>query len=499
MIHALRRLALAPLAALLLLAAAPALAQDEPAGSAARRAEELQNRALDAFGKHDYALAERLLRQQLELDPRNFVIYYNLACARSLQDDGPGAIELLKQAVERGFTDLRMMREDPDLAAARAQPDFDTIVINWGRILEKHRDANVQVARRLFSGPEYQQFDDAELRLAWLSAADPVSTGQAGRDIARLAAWGYEKVFPDLADPALRDRDAWVVVILPTPRDFRRWAVATMGADAIQSTSQIGGLYSHDAKRLVAMDLGATLRHEFFHVLHWRSATRLGQDHPPWIQEGLCSLVEDYELRGESGLEPVPSWRTNIAKRLLRAGRLIPLKQLVRMDRERFIGTRPLATYGLSRTVFLYLWQTGKLGEWYAAYTANHAQDKTGEKAFEIVYGRPIDEVERDFRLWLRDLPEVAEQMRPGGVGLGADVEPGSGDGPVIVSLPRRSSARDAGLRVGDVITAIDGKPTRDLNELVRILGEHEEGDEVEVSYRRGRDHLAARVRLFRQ
>jgi hypothetical protein len=33
----------------------------------------------------------------------------------------------------------------------------------------------------------------------------------------------------------------------------------------------------------------------------------------------------------------------------------------------------------------------------------------------------------------------------------------------------------------------------------VRILGEHEAGEEVEVSYRRGRSHLSARIVLVRR
>jgi tetratricopeptide (TPR) repeat protein len=482
--------------------AQPAEPDPKPSQAQLDRAEDLQKRAFAAFARQDYPLAERLLRQQLEIDPSNFVVYFNLACARSLQKDGPGAVEYLKQAIEHGYTDLRMMREDPDLAAARAEPEFDKLAVNWDRILLAHRDANLALARSFFRGPEYQRTDDDSLRLSYYSATDPKSFEQARADLARLTRWAYDNVFPDLADPEKQRNDAWVVVVLPTPKDFQKWSLASFGPDAMSGFSQVGGLYSHDAKRLVAMDLGGTLRHEFFHVLHWRSCTRLGQDHPPWIQEGLCSLVEDYELRGSGDaatISPVPSWRTNVSLRLLRGGRLTPIRQLIRMDREKFVGTRPLATYGQARTLFLYLWQTGKLKEWYAAYTGHYAEDRTGEKAFEVVYGKPLDQVERDYRLWLRNVPEVAEQARPGAAGIGADVEPGSGDGPVIVELPRRSPARDAGLRVNDVLTAIDGKPTRDLNELVRVLGEYEPGEEVEVAYRRGRQHATTRVKLVRQ
>ena len=84
------------------------------------------------------------------------------------------------------------------------------------------------------------------------------------------------------------------------------------------------------------------------------------------------------------------------------------------------------------------------------------------------------------------------------------DVEQGDGDGPVIVEIPpdvrgKPNPARQAGLRIKDVITAIDGKPTRDLNELVRVLGEHQAGDVVEISYRRGKIHGSTRVALVQR
>ncbi len=507
-------------------AAGPAYGQEQEQEQAdqgfdrepSERATDLQDRAFAAIQRRDYETAARLLRQQIEIDGDSFVPYYNLACVLSLRGDAAGAGEQLLRAVEHGFTDIRMMRSDPDLTNARGDENYQKIVNNWTFVLEKHRDANLARAKQFFKDGSYLTAFDEDLRLAYLSATDPESFGQARADIARLADWGLRNVFLDLTTgeratagknggngasggPAPESvSDAWVVVVLPSPGDFQRWSRMAFGPAA--GLSAIGGIYSHDAKRLVAMDLGATLRHEFFHVLHWRSNTRQGQVHPPWIQEGLCSLVEDYVVKGNghaATIEPVPSWRTNIAKRLARGGRTTPIKVLASMTREKFIGTRPLATYGQARAVFLFLWQQGKLKDWYAAYCRGFAEDQTGVKAMEEALGAPIDQIEKLYLQWLRDLPEVAEQIRPGAAGLGLEVEQGSGDGPVVVSIDRRGPARAAGLRVRDVITAINGQPTRDLNELVRVLGEQEIGEEVEVSYRRGRTHGRAKVMLTRR
>ncbi|MFM9996281.1 MAG: PDZ domain-containing protein [Phycisphaerales bacterium] len=498
---------------LLLSLTATAPAQDAPPldSDPTAKALELQDKAFDAIGRRDYDEAERLLRRQLELDPGNFVPHYNLACVLALKGDAAACGEQLLRAVEHGFSDVNRLRTDPDLANARNDENYLKIVNNWGFVLEKHRDANLSRCKQFFKGGSYLTGFDEELRLAYLSAADPKSFEQAREDITRLARWGVTNVFPDLAltepqageTPAKRSRpDAWVVVILPTPDDFQRWSRMVFGPDAGSGMSTVGGIYSHDSKRLVAMDLGATLRHEFFHVLHWRSCERLGQPHPPWIQEGLCSLVEDYEVRGSGDaatIEPVPSWRTNVAKRLARSGRLTPIKTLAAMSRESFIASRPLAQYGQARAVFLFLWQQGKLKDWYAAYTRGFKDDPTGVHAIEEVFERPMAEVEKLYRDWLKALPEVAEQISPGSAGLGAEVEPGDGDGPVIVQIDPRGPARRAGLRVRDAITAINGQPTRDLNELVRVLGELELGDAIEVSYRRGRQHGTVQLTLSRR
>jgi hypothetical protein len=498
------------IAAFLVVSPAAAAAQASPAPAAPRQEaapehiESLHTRAFAAIERREYREAETLLRELIAVHPDNFVPYYNLACVLSLAGDPESALEQLVLAVERGFVDIHHLRRDAQLAAVRELPAARRLLDNWPMVLERHMEANLAQARRIVdsSTARYEAALDSDLRLAWLNAMDSTSFEQARADISRLSRWGLEHVFTDLADPERRELDAWVVVVLPSRRDFLRWTVATFGPGAAGGIGGaggmgIGGLYDHDLRRLVAQDLGPTLRHEFFHVLHWRSATLLGQSHPIWIQEGLCSLVEEYELAGEQ-IRPSPSWRTNIAKRLVNAGRAQPLKRLASMPRESFTGGTARANYAQARAFFLFLHDSGRLRDWYARYTATFDEDPTGIAAVEHVFDQPITQVERQYHAWLRALPHVAEQSLPGEATLGLDVDAGSGDGPVIVGIPpeRRSAMRQAGLRTGDVITAVNGRPTRDLNELVRILGEHSAGDEVVISYRRRDTHHTAPVTL---
>jgi len=465
------------------------------------RARALAERSAAAFAKGDYAESERLLREQLAIQPRNFVIHYNLASVEGLQGDGPGSIAMLLDAVDHGFTDIALAKRDPALEAARAQPDFPKLVDRWPDVLLARLDANLAGNRTMFD-KGYAETRDERLRLAYLSAFDARSFEQAREEISRLGEWANTSVMPEILDELKQREDAWVVVVLPTRPHFNKWAISVYGASADRGTSMIAGSYEHDSKRLVSMDLGATLRHEFFHVLHWRDMTRRGQRHPIWIMEGLCSLVEDYDIiqdpKGSGAkLHPVPSWRTNVAKRLDKVGGLLPIEKLATLPQLRFTGSRPLANYAQARAIFLFLSDQGKLKDWYTHYVGRYEQDPSGVASIEAVMGMPIAEVNVAYRQWLRDLPKVAEEIRPGMASLGLEVDAGTGEGPIVVSIaraPRGEKRPD--LKVNDIITAIDGKAIRDIAELVRVLSAYKPGDTVTVSYRRFKLYGDAEVTL---
>jgi len=494
------------LLALLGLDARPILAQPDtrpaddapvraPDGVANRKeAARLAGESARAFERGDYVKAADFLRLQRDLQPDNFVVHYNLACALAMLGEQDEAAASLSRAVETGFSDLHHLRRDATLAPLRAHPRVREILHGWGAIVVAQRDARTANAESQFKGG-YSTSSDESLRLVYRSAMDEKSLEAAREELPRLARFAQESVMPGIIDPKAMEEDPWVVVVLPTPRDFQRWAVSMYGEAAVSTTSMIGGSYEHDLKRLVSIDIGSTFRHEFFHVLHWRSCTRLGQQHPVWIMEGLCSLVEDYDLDKDSRVVPATSWRTNMAKRILRINSLLPIETLASMPQSRFSGSRPLANYAQARAIFLFIHQSGRLKDWYAHYTANFDADPSGVASLEAVFARPIKEINAEYRAWLKALPEVPEQIARGKASLGIEVDAGAGDGPVVASIPR--SARPGDLRIGDVITAVAGRPTRDLAELVRVLGTCTPGQSVEVAYRRGRLHRETQVTLI--
>ena len=489
---------------IVVLAPAPLVAQQDPPAdldeAIQRRLEasRLQARAVAAFGAGDIDAARSLLEQQLELEPGNPLALYNLACVQCVGGDREAALATLQRAIEHGFVDFEQMRRDPNLADLHETDLFRSILANRTPILDAAGDLQFEAAKKKY-GPRYVYERDEDLKLSFASAYDEQTLAQVREELRHIAEWALSEVFTDLRDPPMREADPWVLVVLPSERDFRRWAIMRYGPSAVTSDfHRIGGSYSHDAKELVAMDLGGTLRHEFLHVLHWRSNMRQAQGHPVWIQEGLCSLVEDYDTKG-GRLVPAPSWRTNMVKRLERARRLMPIADLARMDRETFNNERPLAHYGLARAVFLYLYQRGVLRDWYAHYTTHFAEDPTGIEAIEFVLGMSIDEVQDDFRRWVALLDEAPEARSDGTIGgldvsLGVQVDPGRGEGPIVTGVSRE--ARAGGLRVRDVITAIEGRPVRDMNDFVRILADYRAGQTVRVRVHRRRAHMELEVRV---
>jgi membrane protease YdiL (CAAX protease family) len=59
----------------------------------------------------------------------------------------------------------------------------------------------------------------------------------------------------------------------------------------------------------------------------------------------------------------------------------------------------------------------------------------------------------------------------------------GGGEGCVVTSIARGSAADRAGLKVGDVVTTIDGQPVRESLELSRIIRRKKVGDHVTVEF----------------
>lgn len=467
-----------------LLIGAAALA--EPADPAPTGGRALERNVTEAFAAGEYPRALGLLRAALVTNPQDPVIAYNLACALAMTGAEDEAAEMLIDAVSFGFSNFFHAERDPHLDPLRGNGKYAALMRGWKRVLDVRGERELDAAKEAL-GPTYTYSRDEALRLTFASAMHPDSFLAARREIERTARWA-EQVLGMTGSPDESKPDAWVMVILPTPGDF----VQLIGVGGV------GGYYDKDRRRLVAQDIGATLRHEFLHVLHWRHMERLGQQHPYWVMEGLAALLEDIEDDGE-GYRIAPSWRTNIVRRLERLGRLTPWDRLFAMERDAFMKSRARGNYAESRAVLMFLHDRGRLGDWYRNYIGSFEEDPSGMLALERALGVNAGEAWRGYREWIRGLPMVAEAGHPSEAGFGVEFGPGAGDGPVVTGLGPLGGRRKAGterLRLRDVVISIDGRAVRSMDDLYRILGEKEVGDVVMVGIRRGTKSVEVPVEL---
>jgi tetratricopeptide (TPR) repeat protein len=76
-------------------------------------------------GKYDHSLQ---VDQRLStLEPRNPLVFYNLACSYSLNGEFAPAAAALEQAILLGYRDFKWLARDPDLSRLRKHPLYRNI------------------------------------------------------------------------------------------------------------------------------------------------------------------------------------------------------------------------------------------------------------------------------------------------------------------------------------------------------------------------------------
>ncbi|MET0920941.1 MAG: PDZ domain-containing protein [Acidimicrobiia bacterium] len=84
-----------------------------------------------------------------------------------------------------------------------------------------------------------------------------------------------------------------------------------------------------------------------------------------------------------------------------------------------------------------------------------------------------------------------------GGAFVGVSVDSAANDGgATITAVSNDSPAADAGLKEGDVITAVDGTKITSSLDLVRQIRSHDPGDTITVTYTRGGSSSDVKVKL---
>jgi len=88
--------------------------------------------ALQILGDHytqrgQFADSLQVDKKLSRLEPRNPLVFYNLACSYSLNSEFDLAAAALDKAISLGYTDFRWLARDPDLRRLRQHPLYRNI------------------------------------------------------------------------------------------------------------------------------------------------------------------------------------------------------------------------------------------------------------------------------------------------------------------------------------------------------------------------------------
>ena len=159
------------------------------------------------------------------------------------------------------------------------------------------------------------------------------------------------------------------------------------------------GYYKPDKQTLVMnISTGSgTLVHELTHAL----VVYDFPDQPTWFNEGLASLHEQCQV-GQDDITGLVNWRLPGLQTAIKDGTLRPLRELVTKDD--FRGPLMGLNYAHARYFVQYMQQQGLLKKFYAYFRDHHAGDDAAVKAIEHVFGRKIDDIDKDFVAWVKTL-----------------------------------------------------------------------------------------------
>jgi putative serine protease PepD len=121
------------------------------------------------------------------------------------------------------------------------------------------------------------------------------------------------------------------------------------------------------------------------------------------------------------------------------------------------------------------------------------ATDGSSKQSSGVGFAVPIDLIAGE----LKSL-EAGNAVKHAYLGV-ATSQSATTTGAALSSVQSGGPAATAGLRAGDVVTSIAGKPVSGSGDLVAIIAAHRPGDQVAVVYRRGGSTRTATVTLGTQ
>lgn len=118
-----------------------------------------------------------------------------------------------------------------------------------------------------------------------------------------------------------------------------------------------------------------------------------------------------------------------------------------------------------------------------------------GQGGANGVLGQILDQLGKRLGDRLGDRP-TAPDRSTAFLGIATEAAPNGQSGARVARVATDSPAADAGLQVGDVVTAVDGAAVADPAALVRAVRSHQPGDRITVTLARGGASTDVKVRL---
>ncbi len=429
-----------------------------------------------------------LIESYLALHPNDPQVLFDAARVSSLLCDARGAAVFAIRAVRAGWVDEKALEEHPDLARLRTHDAWVQVLAVRREVRPVRRDQDPSgsdaTARRslnewlaMFDGGRYRIEENGELRLITASSVEPEGFRPTMAAIHQLSKVLSKEFFGSIQPDS-------VLLVIATEAD----------ASQFLSGPQEGGAYVHEARRLVARDTGSSLRHEYAHVLHYGHMQRLKQTHPIWIQEGLATLFEDWQLGSKGELIILANLRSNEVYDRVRQHKAMAWTDFFSLDNREFMSQAQW-NYAQARSMMMYFASEKKLTEWYRLYTTSWAADPSGRRALEQCFGSPIGRIEAQWKEWVHDRGRQDATIEPGDGVMGTAIS-NVADGVRIDSVENPSPAQRAGIREGDVITDIAGAEIRSVGDYLLATANRRVGENLKVRFRRGSSYSIVEVNL---
>ncbi|MBE3068691.1 MAG: PDZ domain-containing protein [Planctomycetes bacterium] len=260
-----------------------------------------------------------------------------------------------------------------------------------------------------------------------------------------------------------------MTVVLPTVDDYRK----------SMPLSRAVGRYENATRTLESISVSDVLFHEFTHGLHHGDQVAAGQRHAPWVVEGLASLFQRCTVR-KGRIEVQPGSDLVALQDAVRDKKVHPLTELAAMDHKTFMEDAATC-YMQARYVMFQLYREGKLRAFYETYKADYVADPTGMKSLAKTLGKPIKDVDADWRRWVLAQEPPWTPARPPKAHLGVRMGPADGGVRVTGFAPGSAAERAGVLKVNDVIISVAGQATPASRDIVFAVQLCQPGQTVDI------------------